>query len=732
MLDSSEDVRAQFKKSIEDWAVNELQSNPTNGENINSAKDLILSCYDESKSELFLVNKGLTSLPSAIGELKNLEKLYLANNELTTLPDSIVELKNLETLYLTNNELTTLPDSIIELTNLKTLDLSSNKLTTLPDSIVELKNLEYLRVSRNGLGILPEQIGELKNLKTLFLDRNRLTTLPDSIFELKNLETLHLSNNKLTTLSEQIGELTNLKTLSFFGNKLTTLPEGIFELKNLLSLNLSSNQINNLSERIGELIYLEKLDVSKNQLTSLPERTGDLTSLEELDISQNQLTSLLERISELTNLEKLDVSKNQLTSFPESFVELTYLEELYVDNNQLTSLPEGIGQLRNLRILDVSKNQLTSFPESFAELISLVTLDASENQLTRVTIPEGVYDDTFDPGVVIIQGNSQVNPFLQILRDAGISAEEHQEQTNYFSDSDSNINLAFNRFIAQSASYRESTGPEKKELAQDLFDIYKNIYQKKDDKEFMDSLNVLCVDSLADCADRNSLFIIEIDNHAKIKSSTQFEELAPIDKYEYLKNQTLFGYFKELGEERVAIIKKDKAEFSEDVEVILNYLRIFNEIFHGKLDLTVPKIFKQKYGRDENYQPTEIEIVNFSEIVDDKTELNKIIARQMVKNFEGNSVYSKIFTQDELANINKAKEDLQTSQLEKLKKANEGTSNDMKNQAQESTKECHALNQEALTKVILNKLETLQAPSPDVASGGFPSKRFKGEDFSKE
>ena len=65
MLDSSEDVRAQFKKSIEDWAVNELQSNPTNGENINSTKDLILSCYNESKSELYLVNKGLTSLPSA-------------------------------------------------------------------------------------------------------------------------------------------------------------------------------------------------------------------------------------------------------------------------------------------------------------------------------------------------------------------------------------------------------------------------------------------------------------------------------------------------------------------------------------------------------------------------------------------------------------------------------------------------------------------------------------------
>jgi hypothetical protein len=106
--------------------------------------------------------------------------------------------------------------------------------------------------------------------------------------------------------------------------------------------------------------------------------------------------------------------------------------------------------------------------------------------------------------------------------------------------------------------------------------------------------------------------------------------------------------------------------------------------------------------------------------------LNQIIAEQMVKNFEGNSVYSKIFTQDELANIDKAKEDLQDKQLEKLKKADEGSSLNMLTQAQEINKEFDVLNQKALTKVILNKLETLHAPSPDVASGGgFPNKRLK-------
>ena len=671
MLDSSEDARAKFKKSIEDWAVNELQSKPTNGENINSAKDLILNCYDKSESRLNLAAEGLTSLPSAIGELTNLKVLDLAHNQLTELPGGIGQLTNLERLDVFANQLISLPERIVELTNLEKLNLDGNKLITLPERIVELTNL-----------------------KELVLDYNKLITLPERIVELTKLERLDVSENQLISL-----------------------PEGIGQLTNLIWLRAQQNQLISLPERIVELTNLEELILSHNELTELPEGIGELTKLERLDVSQNQLTSLPERIGQLTNLERLDVSKNQLIS-----------------------LPGRIGQLTNLQELDVRENQLISLPEGIVELTNLAWMYAQQNQLTSVTIPEGV-DASFDPGVHVIQVDpdldviqgSSVNPFLQILTDAGISAEEHQEQQNYFSDSDSNINQAFKRFIAQSASYRESNDLEKKQLAQDLFDIYKNIYQKKDDKEFMDSLNVLCEDSLADCDDRNSLVMIEIDNYAKRKSSTQFEELPPIEKYEYLKSQALFGYFKELGEKRVTKIKEENAEFSEDVEVILNYLRIFNEKFYGELDLTVAKIFKQKYYEEKKYQPTEKEINDFSKIVNDKTALNEIIAGKIAKDFEGNSVYSKIFTKDELADIDKAKADLHEKQGLKLENASEGSSLNMLTQAQEINKEFDVLNQKALTKVILNKLETLQAPSPNVASGGgFPNKRLKTSEGNEQ
>ena len=58
-----------------------------------------------SLSELSLIGKQLTSLPSSIGKLTNLTELYLRDNELRTLPESIGNLTNLTKLNLSYNEL---------------------------------------------------------------------------------------------------------------------------------------------------------------------------------------------------------------------------------------------------------------------------------------------------------------------------------------------------------------------------------------------------------------------------------------------------------------------------------------------------------------------------------------------------------------------------------------------------------------------------------------------------
>ena len=130
-----------------------------------------------------------------------------------TIKDKLIHITNLDQLYLANKGLTSLPENIGNLTKLKALYLGGNKLETLPESIGKLKNLYFLSLGINKLKSLPESIRNLTNLNSLELGENQLTTLPDWIGKLTNLQVLTLSENQLTTLPKSIGNLTNLNEL---------------------------------------------------------------------------------------------------------------------------------------------------------------------------------------------------------------------------------------------------------------------------------------------------------------------------------------------------------------------------------------------------------------------------------------------------------------------------------------------------------------------------------------
>ncbi len=95
-------------------------------------KELNLSNWRKSETQK------LTSLPSEIFELEQLEVLDLSGNLLTALPEAITNLKNLTALYLSRNYLTTLPEAIIHLPNLTTLSLNSNQFEIFPEVITYL------------------------------------------------------------------------------------------------------------------------------------------------------------------------------------------------------------------------------------------------------------------------------------------------------------------------------------------------------------------------------------------------------------------------------------------------------------------------------------------------------------------------------------------------------------------------------------------------------------------
>lgn len=194
--------------------------------------------------EINMYLKGLTILPSEIGQLTSLQKLYLRRNDLSTLPSEIGQLIDLQRLEIDGNDLETLPPEIGQLSNLQFLGLPYNNLVELPTEIGQLSSLQELDLSYNQLANLPSGIGGLSNLEHLDLDFNKLSTLPPEIGKLQSLRSLELYTNILSTIPSEIGQLVNLEVLVINDNNLIEIPPHIGQLDNLKKLKLQNNNLN--------------------------------------------------------------------------------------------------------------------------------------------------------------------------------------------------------------------------------------------------------------------------------------------------------------------------------------------------------------------------------------------------------------------------------------------------------------------------------------------------------
>ncbi|KAL6969792.1 hypothetical protein U1Q18_029503 [Sarracenia purpurea var. burkii] len=225
----------------------------------------------------FRSNPGLAGqIPTAFGNLKNLQSLVLLENGLTgELPTSIGDLTNLRRLAIAGNRLEgRVPHAFGGLTELLILDLSKNSLSgPLPPSLGGLISLLKLDLSSNQLeGEIPGDIGNLKNLTLLDLSKNKFSSgLSDSLQELCSLEELVLSNNPMGGDLMTVG-WNNLQSLIILDLSYTGLtgeiPESITELKKLRFLGLNDNHLTgNLSPKLESLHSVSSLYLNGNNLT---------------------------------------------------------------------------------------------------------------------------------------------------------------------------------------------------------------------------------------------------------------------------------------------------------------------------------------------------------------------------------------------------------------------------------------------------------------------------------
>ena len=390
-----------------------------------------LSKNSESRLELDLSRRGLTSIPEGLPLLKEVEALKLSHNPLKTLPQSLgnlvhlkqlelcncgmtaagslvlTQLTSLEELDLSGNGVKTLPQDLSKLELLKKLDLSSCQITELGPGISELTSLEELDLSGNGVKTLPQDFSKLKLLKKLDLSRceitelgpgiseltsleeldlsgNKINTLPQDLSKLKLLKKLHLSSCDITELGPGIGELTSLEELNLSGDKIKTLPQDLFKLKPLKKLRLSCCDITELGPGISQLTSLEVLNLSMSMIKTLPQDLFKLKLLKKLRLSCCDITELGPGISELTSLEELDLSWNKIMTLPQDLSKLKLLKKLHLSKCELTELGPGIGELTSLEELDLSWNKIMTLPQDLSKLKLLKKLHLSKCELTEL------------------------------------------------------------------------------------------------------------------------------------------------------------------------------------------------------------------------------------------------------------------------------------------------------------------------------------------------------------
>lgn len=227
-------------------------------------ESLIFNCYNDSLVSPLIKNLEylktlefrrafLTQLPEEIGMLTHLERLYIkkdVNMHLKRkwtfkIPSAIGNLKNLQHLEFCNLPISELPIEIGNLEALRFASFHSCQLHSIPQEITQLKNIEELALDLNYLKELPVGFGNLQKLKSLDLSYNRLNNIDSEVFNLENLECLYAASLTIDSLSEFIQRLKNLKVLDLRDNYIAYLPSNISKMYKLQKIFLSDNYITN-------------------------------------------------------------------------------------------------------------------------------------------------------------------------------------------------------------------------------------------------------------------------------------------------------------------------------------------------------------------------------------------------------------------------------------------------------------------------------------------------------
>uniref|UniRef100_A0A8C6S9T1 TIR domain-containing protein n=1 Tax=Neogobius melanostomus TaxID=47308 RepID=A0A8C6S9T1_9GOBI len=347
------------------------------------------SCSIPTVSTLKLGQNNLFYISSSLFEIcTNVTEIVLSKCGIKRIADeSFRPVLRLRTLRLDRNKLQTVPSAISNLRSLNKLDLSNNSIESLGcNDFANLTLLQYLSLPWNKITTLSACVFQhLPKLRVLQLQGNSLSNISNAFTtHLPNLNLLRLNQNSLTTLEN--GTFRGLPSLQH----LFLMFAG---LGNLLELKLQDNNIDRkIFQTFQDLVNLQNLTLANNHINYrrfTPMKHPPFMNLSKLNYlnlqsqhrrGKSKLPSNF--LQGLTNLSTLILRNMQLTGIPEEFfIHMPNLDSLDLNSNDLMDISPNlfspIPNITKLRISDINLRSLDFLTE--ANLTKLKFLQARKN-----------------------------------------------------------------------------------------------------------------------------------------------------------------------------------------------------------------------------------------------------------------------------------------------------------------------------------------------------------------
>ncbi|GLJ24175.1 hypothetical protein SUGI_0461190 [Cryptomeria japonica] len=329
----------------------------------------IPSCFLQgliSLRVLDLSDTGVVSLPSSLGDLKNLIHLNLSRTKIISLPKICIKyLKKLRSLLLSCCiELKSLPPEICKIQSLKLLDVSGcTSLTSFPYTIMELKELQVLKI--NSTQVWNSKSGLLEGMAELCLTGQRRYAILSDLKTLINLKRLHLDSEEDSLISDGVmGNMHKMQSLWLRMTKLEHLPEDMTAMAELCELQLlKCMKLQELPSWVCEFLELRFLCLNScYSLRSLPclETLPLLRVLEIVDCEAlMELPSEFGREGAFPALQSFTLRGLKIRSLQIHKGAMPMLRRMALENcNNLECLPEELEYLENLQTLDITASDL--------------------------------------------------------------------------------------------------------------------------------------------------------------------------------------------------------------------------------------------------------------------------------------------------------------------------------------------------------------------------------------